>query len=97
MTRKIVPALAIGEKDSNGSYLPLPEPSIDALLKRGLKTIDQTMRVILHEVNQGAPSRECIQNLKDCMSMLKDLKEREADILDELSIDELKKAADDNS
>lgn len=71
-----------------------PDPNIDSMMKRGLESIDRLMRVIYKDISTGAPSRETVMNLKDCMIMLKDLKEREADLLEEMSDEELKKLAE---
>lgn len=71
---------------------PSTDPdSIDDLLKRGIRVIYNLMRVIEGEVLGGNPDRETIQNLKDIMTMLKDLKKEEKDLLSELSDEELSK------
>lgn len=97
MTRKFL----LGQKDAQGAYLP-PEPvapeqepdlDIDSLMKRGLAAIARLMRVITTDISTGCPSRETVQNLKDAMSMLKDLKERETELLESMSDEELEKLA----
>lgn len=103
MTKKIVG----GTKDENGIYLPQPKTavpptsssppaliedlSIDDLLKRGLRALYGAMRAIEVDIGSGLPARETIQNLKDVMSMLKELKKDEKDLLSDLTDDELSK------
>lgn len=66
-----------------------PDPSIDSMLKRGLENLDRLMRVITKDLSTGSPSRETVMNLKDAMSMLQTLKEREEEILEEMTDEEL--------
>lgn len=102
--KKYIPG---GKKDENGIYQKIeaaPQAiqetegngddgniSIDDLLKKGLLAIKRAMKSVLAEVSAGSPSRETIQNLKDLMAMLKELKKEEKDILDNLSDEELEK------
>lgn len=70
--------------------------SIDALMQKTLLGIDRALTCTLKDINQCAmgavtPSREAIMNLKDCLSMLVSLKEREKEILDGLPDDELER------
>lgn len=94
MTKKIVG----GVKDENGIYTSVKqEPaaiestdiSIDDLLKSGLQIIRKALKAVSEDVNTGMPSRETIMNLKDLMSMLKDLKKEEKDLLETLSDEQL--------
>lgn len=105
MTRKIVSPPPSSLKDPRGAYLPqepegvsppsslAPDPalSIDVLMKRGLLAIDRTLTLVLRNVSGGNPSREDIMNLKDCMGMLQTLKERESELLEEMSLEDLEK------
>lgn len=69
---------------------PMTDVSIDTLLRRGLSTIDRIMKSCLAEVKSGeTPSRESVMNLKDCMTMLKDLKAQEDALLDTMSDEEI--------
>lgn len=92
MSKKIIGGL----KDENGIYLPVqkePEEkvtSIDDLLYVGLRSISKAMMAVQSEINMGGvPSRETVQTLKDLMSMLKDLKKDEKDVLENLTDDQL--------
>lgn len=99
MTRRLIG----GTKDTQGIYVPdvkseevppTPESndiSIDDLMKAGLQALRGTMKAIMSDVNTGLPSRETVQNLKDVMSMLKDLKKEEKDFLDQASDEQLEK------
>lgn len=69
------------------------EITIDNLLKRGLQDLYGLMRAIRIDINTGAPSRETVQNLKDAMSMLHDLKKKEEAVLDEMTDEELEIAS----
>ena len=79
---------------------PSQEPSdddlsIDELLKKGLKQIYMLMRVIQSDISGGLPSRDTVMNLKDVMAMLHVLKEKEEEIMDSLSSEELERRARD--
>ena len=81
-------------KDENGLFIKEqkaidPEVSIDSLLQRGLLTIDRIMKASLTEASTGTPSRESVMNLKDCMSMLKDLKAQEDALLDSMTDEQI--------
>lgn len=83
-----------GVKDDSGAYLPEGKDlSIDALMRQGLEAIHGVMRSCLAEAKSGVPSRESVQNLKDVMVLLEGLKEREEALLEEMSDEELEKAA----
>ncbi len=92
-----------GFKDDNGIYAPIPkEPelkssapevmdlSIDSMMREVLINIYGILRAIKVDVGTGIPSRESVQNLKDCAMMLKDLKKDEKDFLDSLTDEQLK-------
>lgn len=68
--------------------------SIDSMMQRGLAAIDRLMRCITMDISTGAPSRETVMNLKDCLSMLKDLKEREEGILESMSEEDLRRVGE---
>lgn len=101
--RKIVE----GVKDATGSFLPrLPSPpvespkedavpdtiSIDSMLNASLTSLYRILRHINGEISSPAgPTRETIQNLKDVMTMLHELKKKEQDLLDDISDEELEK------
>jgi hypothetical protein len=69
---------------------PYTDVSIDTLLRRGLSTIDLIMKNCKSQVKSGeAAPREAVQNLKDCMAMLKDLKQQESDVLDGMTDDQV--------
>ena len=89
--KRIVPGL----KDESGAYaVQSKDLSIDALMRQGLEAIHGVMKACLFETKSGfVPSRECVQNLKDAMSMLQELKKQEQEIIEELSYEELEKAA----
>ena len=100
--KKIVPPALTGTKDAAGAFvkespgpsaptidLTGPDVAIDTLLKRALGTIERIMKACSQEASTGAPSRESVQNLKDCVAMLHTLKEKEDEILDEMSDEEL--------
>lgn len=67
------------------------EISIDDLMRSGLENIWGIMRAIKVDVGTGIPSRETVQNLKDVMAMLKELKKEERDLLESMSDEELDK------
>jgi len=64
---------------------PYTDVSIDALMLRGLSIIDRIMISCWKDAQSAVPARETVQNLKDCMSMLKDLKIQESELLDKMS------------
>lgn len=86
-----------------GSTTPLKTPpapedksddlSIDSLLADGLVAINRLMKSIMQDISAGTPDRDTVQNLKDVMAMLRDLKKDEQGILDNLSTEELERLA----
>lgn len=99
MTRiKIQPVKTIpvpGVKDDSGAYvIQGRDLSIDGLMQEGLAALHGIMTACRREAANGNPSRESVQNLKDAMSMLHQLKEKEAEILETLTDEELAKAAE---
>lgn len=102
MTRKYI--TLDGVKDENGQYVrqaaaPLEETSmvsprglsIDELLQKGLYGCDLLLKSILQNITSHTYERDTVQNLKDVMSMLHELKKQEAALLEDLSDEELKK------
>lgn len=98
---------ATGDKDASGAYIkPPPRPvapepdsgitladiSIDNLMQTGLESIYLSMRFI-KDAAKHAPTRENIQNLKDLMAMLRDLKKDEKEILSNMTDEELERYA----
>lgn len=80
--------------DAPLSSEPMADISIDKLINNGLLALQKSMNFILHSVTAQGPTRESIQNLKDVMSMLHELKEKETELLKDLSEDELRKLLD---
>lgn len=88
-------------KDGQGAYLPLepspprvqeevdPNLSIDSLLQRSLLTINRMLKHITIQSTDGTWDRESVQNLKDLTMMLLEFKKKEAEILDQMSDDQL--------
>lgn len=84
-----------GVKDDSGAYVVQGKDlSIDTLMQEGLAAIHGVMQACRREAANGSPSREAVQNLKDVMSMLHQLKEKEAEILEELTDEQLKNKAE---
>lgn len=63
--------------------------SVDSLLETGLQTLGRAMQAVNLEIFNAGPSRESINNLKDIMAMLHEIKKREAELTKDLSEDEL--------
>lgn len=68
---------------------------IDTLLKSSLGAIDRLLKLIWTDVSHGSIDRATVQNLKDVVSMLLELKKKEQDMLDMLPDADLKKLAED--
>lgn len=67
-----------------------PPPSIDELLAVGLRTIGDIINSCKTTASSSTePTRTCVQNLKDCMDMLSDLKKQESKLLDEATDSDL--------
>lgn len=66
-----------------------PDLSMDSMLYRGLMTIDRIMLACAKEASTGAPSRESVMNLKDCIAMIHVLQEKEAEILDKMTNEQI--------
>jgi len=69
--------------------VPITDLSIDDLLNRGIQDIYGIMRAIRVDIGTGMPSRNTVMNLKDCLTMLAELKSKEQDLLDNMTDDEL--------
>lgn len=108
MTRKIInPLLPTSVKDENGQYIkadpsptqpeaetPPAELSIDELRRRGLAAVGRVIKIVNERTISYSHSREDVQNLKDCLLMLHDLKDLEDEALKKLSEEELRKLAE---
>lgn len=94
---------SVSIKDLTGAYVvlhaepPIPEQtvsdvSIDNLLNAGLQNIRKAMKEVTRALPDGIPpDREVIQTLKDLMTMLRDLKKDEKDLLKDASKEQLEK------
>lgn len=98
MTRRYVTTKTVQVLDAKGALVDAPlssesssDISIDKLLDNGLLALQKSMNFILHSITAQGPTRESIQNLKDVMVMLHELKEKENELLKDLSEEELKK------
>lgn len=91
---------SISAKDLLGAYLPSsPAPevkeqvmsdiSIDDLMNAGLQNIRKAMIGITSELSMPIVDRNTIMNLKDIMTMLRDLKRDEKDLLSGLTDEQL--------
>ena len=77
------------------SQTPSTLPSIDTLLANAVRAIQGVMETCLVQVNTGKPpSRETVQNLRDCVAMLTDLKKQEQAALDRASDADLEAIAE---
>lgn len=65
------------------------ELSIDDLLYRGLVTIDRILKGITEKVTAGLNDRDTTGDLKDVMTMLRDLKKEEKELLEKMNNEEL--------
>lgn len=97
MNKRSIP----GIKDESGAYV-VPEPkvmpkaqeptidvSIDDIGKRIVIALDRATKTLLSNITSGSVDRDTIGALKDCASVLKDLKKEEKDYLSELSDEQL--------
>lgn len=107
MSKKSIP----GYKDENGIFSKIPqapkqeadEPeishegiSVDRISWCGLRNIKGIMDAITCEVGSKTFTRETVQNLKDVMALLRDLKKDERDYLASLKDEELESKLNDN-
>jgi len=86
-------------KDSSGAFtIDTPtdaQLSIDGLLRKALVSIHRMIGILDQEIKDRKHDRNTIQNLKDCVSMLNDLKDKENDILESLTNEALTKIVED--
>lgn len=87
-----------GHKDESGAYVRLREPtdeelSIDEMLRTALVQIHKLLQVIAIDITSQANDRDTVQSLKDCVSMLNALKEKESDILESMTPEQIEAAA----
>lgn len=90
-------------KDDSGMYVkavvkepekkPVPEPalSLDDMLKQGMTLIQRSLKTLGSTISSGVVDRETIGCLKDCMTMLHELKKKEDEILNSLSDEDIEK------
>lgn len=93
MSRKLIPP---GLKDEAGAYIKepaKPPKSIDGLLAEALMNIERIMDTISMKAAARATEREDVQSLKDLVSLLQDMKEKERELLDSLTDEELEAKA----
>jgi hypothetical protein len=100
VARKII----VSEKDANGIYtkqrevveppaLPEPELSLDDIAKRVIQALERATKHLLEAISKGDVDRDTIGALKDCASVLKDLRKDEKELLESLSDEDLEKVA----
>lgn len=64
---------------------------IDDLLIEGLYQIQRILFIVKQQIDMGKAERDTVQNLKDVMALLFELKKREKELLDEMSPEDLGK------
>lgn len=62
---------------------------VDDLLLEGLYQIQRILSLVKKEIDMGVAERDTVQNLKDVMALLFELKKREKELLDDMSPEEL--------
>lgn len=67
------------------------ELSIDEMLKTSLKQIHRLLEGIKGEIGTSKFNRNTVMNLRDCVAMLQDLREKEVEVLKSLSSEDLEK------
>lgn len=94
MSKKIIPG--VGIKDENGIYSrPTPvddttvDVSVDKALRDGLVAIRRIMDKILQSTAYGTPDRETVATLKDCMTMLHEIRKKEKELFDGMSTEQI--------
>lgn len=92
-------------KDVKGQYLKPPEAppkapeapltgSLDDILARQLTALERVTRQLVLAASSGSMSKEEIQSLATCIKVTLELKSVQNDLLEELSDEELRKAAE---
>ena len=91
-----------GPKDESGAFVkpqapkpeaPTPARGADELLASGLDALDRIMKRIHRDIASdptAPPNRNTVQSLKDCMAMLHEFREKENDILDQMTDEEIR-------
>lgn len=77
-----------GEEKEPPSSSPV-DLSVDNLLEKGLYAVSRALKTTMQNISSGSMAREDIQNLKDIMVMLHELKKHEGDALDKLNEEQL--------
>jgi hypothetical protein len=93
---RIVDAAVASSEPPPPAMAPVPDDSqlsIDDGLKKGLQAVLLIIDRCLKAARTDLPDRETVQSLKDAMSILHDLKKKEAEILEQLSDEELREIA----
>ena len=93
---RIVDSAVAASEPPPPTMAPVPDDSqlsIDDGLKKGLQAVLLIVDRCLKEARTDLPDRETVQSLKDAMSILHELKKKEAEILEQLSDEELREIA----
>jgi hypothetical protein len=108
MSKKLVNGSMINVKDDSGAYLPSymvgtasqaapKDVSIDSILERQLQALDECTTQLLGKAKSGFLTKDEIASLATCLKITIELKERENDLLKNLSDEDLKKLIDKKS
>jgi len=70
---------------------PSSDINLDHLIGRGLVTLERLMKSVSQKVTSETYDRDTVLNLKDVMAMLYTIKDRESELLEDLSDEQLEK------
>ena len=78
-TRKLIDTPTPAPKEPETPVLDDNEVSLDKMSRRVLRSLEWATRNIEHAMKHGDISRETIGSLKDCQTMIRELKKEEKD------------------
>ncbi len=91
---KLVEKVVEGSMPPTTPGVPLDKSKgIDDLLLEGLYQIQRLLWCVKKDIDTGSPERDTVQNLKDVMGMLHELKKKEAELIEDLTDEELERLA----
>ncbi len=88
-------------KEAEPKVVQPPDPkltdiSLDELLSKSILILYREIRSLLLESSTGKLCKDSAQSLRDYIKLLNELKEREKDVLESLSDEQLKEIANEN-
>lgn len=83
--------LAKEEKPMGKTLEIAPDASVDSYIQQCYVTVQYLLARVKKDIQSGNYDRDTVLSLRDCLSMLFDLKKREEELLENMSAEDLEK------